>query len=78
MSEQPMSEQPDDIKRYRVPRHLRTVGAVAAVVAIGVVAVGVMGKFSISAPPPPVETWSFLPVSKPSTTRQSTPASPAI
>jgi RND family efflux transporter MFP subunit len=44
MSDQRASEQPDDIKRYKVPRHLRTVGAVVVVLAVGVVAIGLMGR----------------------------------
>ena len=44
MSDQLSSQQPEDIKRYSVPRHLRTVGAVVVVVAIGVVAIGLMGR----------------------------------
>jgi RND family efflux transporter MFP subunit len=44
MSDQLSSQQPEEIKRYSVPRHLRTVGAVVVVVAIGVVAIGLMGR----------------------------------
>jgi len=44
MSDQTASENPEDIKRYSVPRHLRTVGAVISVVAIGVVAIGLLGR----------------------------------
>ena len=36
MSDQLPSQQPEDIKRYRAPRHLRTVGVVVAALAVGV------------------------------------------
>jgi RND family efflux transporter MFP subunit len=44
MSDQRASEQPEDIKRYKVPRHLRTVGAIVAVLAVVVVVIGLMGR----------------------------------
>jgi RND family efflux transporter MFP subunit len=44
MSDQLPSQQPEDIKRYSVPRHLKTIGAVVVVLAVGVVAVGLIGR----------------------------------
>jgi RND family efflux transporter MFP subunit len=44
MSDQLASEQPEDIKRYKAPRHLRTVGAIVVVLAVVVVVIGLMGR----------------------------------
>jgi multidrug efflux system membrane fusion protein len=44
MSDQLPSQRPEDIKRYRAPRHLRAIGAGVVVVAIGVAAVGLMSR----------------------------------